>query len=173
MKMIGRNFLAGALVLGSVSGSFAIAAPAFAQSSAVKLESEIMVEKTETLANGTTKTTLVSPKNTQVVPGDKLIVTLKYTNSGAAPASDFVATNPLPAPVQFTSVAEDWADVSVDGGKTFGKLTTLTVMAVPAEGGAAVSRAATPEDVTTIRWAFATPIAPGAKGTLTYRGVVR
>ncbi len=79
----------------------------------------------------------------------------------------------MPAAIAFVSTAEDWAEVSVDGGKTFGKLGSLTVMAPPAEGAAPVSRPATAEDVTAVRWAFKTPIAAGASGKLSYRGVVK
>ena len=58
-----------------------------------------------------------------MLPGDKLVFTTRYTNSGPEAATDFVVTNPLPAPVKLAKV--DSFEVSVDGGKTFGALAAL------------------------------------------------
>lgn len=90
MKMIGRTFFASTLAIAAVSGAVVYgagvtAAPAFAQTEAVKLVSEMMVEKTEAGADGVEKTVLKSPKETMVTPG----ITLNYTNTGAAPAGEF------------------------------------------------------------------------------------
>lgn len=172
MKSFRRILFTAALISAPANGAL-ITAPAMAQSEAVTLSSDVMVEKTETAADGTVKTLLKSPKDTIVTPGDKLVITLHYVNTGSAPAANFVATNPLPGPVQFTSVSEDWADVSVDNGATFGKLADLKVRKVPAEGGDAVIQPASAEDVTTVRWVFRQPIPAGAKGELTFRGIVK
>lgn len=172
MKSFRRIILATALIA-APSTVVIFATPAIAQASAVTLSSQVMVEKTETAADGSVKTLLKSPKDTIVTPGDKLVITLHYVNTGAVPAGNFVATNPLPGAVQFTSVNEDWAEVSVDNGTTFGKLADLKVSKVPAEGGAAVEQPATAADVNVVRWAFATPIPAGAKGDLVFRGVVK
>ncbi len=167
MKLVSRN-----IVAVSLAASVAFS-PLYAQSNAVSLASKFEVEKSEVDALGKETVKLLPPEKTQVVPGDKLIFTLSYTNNGAEPAQNFVAVNPLHSAVQFTSTEESWADVSVDGGKTFGKLSALTV-AVPATPEAAATvRPATAEDVTTIRWAFAQPIPAGGKGTLSFRGVVK
>ena len=58
-------------------------------------------------------------------------------------------------------------DVSVDGGKTWGKLSQLSVT----KPGAS-ARAAEAADVTHVRWVIPV-IAPGAAGTLEYHAVVR
>lgn len=141
--------------------------------SPISLTSEVKIERVEVAANGTEKVKLLSPSEVAVVPGDKVLFTLQVQNSGAEPAAGFVATNPLPAPVRFTSVTEGWADVSVDGGLTWGKLASLKVKIKDAAGTAEVERAAGPEDVTHVRWVFVDPIAAGAKKTISYRGVVK
>jgi uncharacterized repeat protein (TIGR01451 family) len=132
-----------------------------------------MVERSETDVAGKEKLVLKKPSDVIVVPGDRIIFTLRYVNNGAEPASGFRATNPMPAPVQFVSVAEDWAEVSVDGGKSWGKLAELKVTAKNTDGMGDVLRAATAEDVTHVRWVFTTPIAPGAKGSVSYRGLIK
>jgi hypothetical protein len=165
-----------ALLLAAASGSgLAISGTAHAAASApaVTLSSEAMIERVVVGADGKETVQLKSPKDVVVVPGDKVVFTLKYANQGAEPADGFRATNPMPGPVQFIEAAQDWAEVSVDNGVTWGKLTALKVKAAPVEGAAAVERAAIAADVTHVRWAFANAIAPGAKGSLSYRGVIK
>jgi uncharacterized repeat protein (TIGR01451 family) len=165
--------LAGAACLGSL---VAFAAPANAQTgeaNKVVLTSEALIERVETGTDGKEVTTLKQPKDVVITPGDRVVFTLTYQNNGTLPATAFRATNPMPGPIQFVSVAEDWAEVSVDGGKNWGKLGDMKVTAKSPDGATDVTRAASLEDVTHVRWVFAQPIPPGAKGSLTYRGVVK
>jgi uncharacterized repeat protein (TIGR01451 family) len=164
-----------AAVLIGATGISAVAMPAQAQvpdAQRVMLTSDARIERNEIGADGRELTVLKKPSDVIVTPGDRVIFTLSYKNNGAQPANGFRATNPMPGPVQFVAAAEDWAEVSVDGGKSWGKLAALTV-AAKAEDGSEVRRAASPEDVTHVRWVFASAIAPGAEGTISYRGVVK
>ena len=158
-------------VFAAVSASAQTAAPAAA--SPVTLSSDVKIERVEVDAAGKEKITLYAPKQVVVVPGDKVVFTLDVVNTGVEPAAGFRATNPMPGPVQFVSVNEDWAEVSVDGGTNWGKLSGLKVKAAPAEGAAPVERAADVADVTHVRWVFAEAIAPGGKRTISYRGVIK
>jgi uncharacterized repeat protein (TIGR01451 family) len=145
----------------------ALIAPAAAMAAQdVSLSSEVFVEKIVADAQGRTKT--VREKPAVVTPGDKLVFVLSYANKGAAPATGFTVTNPVPQSVGFTAVEDKDASVSVDGGKSWGSLAALKV-AQP-DG---TSRAATAADVTHIRWNFAQPIAAGSGGKLSFRGVVK
>ena len=108
---------------------------------------------------------MVEPQ--KVVPGNHLVFITKYRNTGDKPVDHFVVTNPVPSPVALESAGADNFDVSVDGGKTWGKLSGLTVV----KPGAA-PRAAEAADVTHVRWEIPV-IAPGAAGTLEYHAVVR
>ncbi len=139
----------------------------------VTLTSSAMIERVIADAKGGQKTVLKSPTQSVVVPGDKVMFTLNYANLGSEPAAGFRATNPMPNAVQFSAASEDWAEVSVDGGQAWGKLDTLKVNVAGTATTPATTRAATPEDVTHVRWVFAQPIAPGAKGSVSYRGVVK
>lgn len=193
-KMVIETAYAAALALAAISGSM-VAGAAEAQTAAapaakpaVSLSSEALIERTETDASGAEKTVLKTPSEVKIVPGDRVVFALKYQNNAAVPADGFRATNPMPAPIQFISAAEEWAEVSVDGGKVWGKLASLKVTEtvtktaiVDADTGKVTSpakseqivRAAEASDVTHVRWVFAEPIAAGAKGSVSYRGVIK
>ncbi len=144
-----------------VMAAASVAAPALAQTGAVTVKSESFVEKVSTDAQGNRKVTL-SPTNI-VVPGDTVLFTHEYANNGTQPATGFLINNPLSKQIMFVGSPDANLVVSVDGGKTFGKLATLKVG----------DRAATNEDVTNLRWTFAQPIAPGARGKVSFRGILR
>jgi hypothetical protein len=159
-------------VLLAAAALFVMSAPAAAAPANVALVSVAQIERTETGTDGREHTIMKNPADVIIVPGDRVVFTLKYHNQGIEPANGFRATNPMPGPVQFISAAEDWAEVSVDGGKNWGKLGALTVQA-KAPDGTSVTRAAAPEDVTHVRWVFASSIAPGSEGQVSYRGVIK
>lgn len=146
--------------------AFAIPAASFAQANAVSLESKTFVARKVTLPDGKTDNKLFPPE--QVLPGEALVFMLEYKNGGAKPATGFEINNPIPSAVQFTGVEQPWAVVSVDNGKTFGPLATLKVKGVDGK-----LRPASFADVTNVRWKFATPIAAGAAGRVTYFGIVK
>jgi hypothetical protein len=164
-----------ALILAALTGSMlasatqAHAAAAAQAKPGVKLTSSALIERTEKDASGAEKKVMKTPAQVSVVPGDRVVFVLDYVNESTEAASGFRATNPMPGAIQFTSVREDWAEVSVDGGANWGKLSALTVTA----GTPAVTRPATAEDVTHVRWIFPAEIAPGKVGSLSYSGVVK
>lgn len=173
LDLVYAAVLAGAACLGSLA---AYATPAHAQSgdsSRVVLTSDALIERVEVGANGKEHSSLKKPSEVIVTPGDRVVFTLKYKNQSGVPATGFRATNPMPGPVQFVGVVEDWAEVSVDGGKNWGKLANLTVKAKSADGLTDIVRAAAVEDVTHVRWVFPSAIPPGGEGTLSYRGVIK
>lgn len=145
----------------------ALLAPAAAfAADAVSLSSKVLVERIRQEADGKTRTVREEPG--VVTPGDKLVFLLGYRNNGAAPATGFVVTNPIPGSVAFAGGESEGAQVSVDGGNSWGALAALRV--ANADG---TSRPAGQADVTHIRWTFAQPIAPATSGQLSFRGVVK
>jgi uncharacterized repeat protein (TIGR01451 family) len=145
---------------------FALLAPAAASAADnVSLTSKVLVERVKPGADG--KPVKVREEPGVVTPGDKLVIVLSYRNKGAEPATGFTLTNPIPAAVAFTGTDDASASVSVDGGKTWGPLASLKVVA--ADG---TSRPAAAADVTHIRWSLRQPIAAGSGGELSFRGVV-
>jgi uncharacterized repeat protein (TIGR01451 family) len=163
-----------ALIGSALFGSLVAAGSARAQTAnQVTIASEAQIERTEIAGDGKERVIFKKPGEVIVVPGDKVVFTLSYSNVGGTPATGFTATNPMPGPVQFLAASEDWAEVSVDGGQSWGRLSTLKVKASGAEGQAATDRPARVDDVTHVRWVFRNAIEPGGKGSISYRGVIK
>ncbi len=139
----------------------AAAAPAHA-AGPLEVASDVRVEQRVGAPDGTTRVVLVSPKH--VVPGDRIVFTLRYRNTGVQPLGDVVLANPVPrgiayrAPVPGTPEPE----VSVDG-HSYGPLAGLRIG----------NRAALPDDVVAVRWRLARPLAPRATGTFAFQGGVK
>lgn len=104
-----------------------------------------------------------------IARGDTLLFVVSYQNRSDEPANDVIVVNPVP-PSVFYAGSEDEGEemVSVDGGRTWGRLASLTVRT---EDG--TTRPARPEDVTHVRWAFARAIGVGEAGELKFRGIVK
>ena len=148
----------------SVAIFAAVPATAFAAPGAVVLKGDVKVETT-VVEKGVEKTVLATPK--VVVPGNRLVFSTSYRNESATPVQNFVVTNPVPEGIAVAAPDAASLTVSVDGGKTWGKLAALAVM--DAKG---VARSAQAADVTHVRWTLAT-IAPGAAGAVAYHAVVK
>ena len=148
------------ILLLALMPAVAIAAP----QAQMQMTSTVQVEKTVTVA-GKPQTQLKAPDS--VVPGDKLVLATAYRNATAKPVDGFVVTNPVPKGVEYAGGASAGAQLSVDGGRQWGSLGTLRV--TQPDG---TSRAAAGGDVTTVRWTIAR-VAPGAAGSVSYRGIVR
>ena len=144
-----------------MAASMALTPLAHAQDN-VRLTGDVMVEKTVSV-DGMDTVQLAPP--TSVVPGDRLLFTTDYTNASAAPVDNFIITNPLPDAVMLAESGD--FETSVDGGKTFAALDTLSI-----DDGSGTARSATPADVTHIRWTLAR-LAPGAQGQVRYHAIVR
>jgi uncharacterized repeat protein (TIGR01451 family) len=145
----------------------ALLVPAAVQAAeSVSLVSQVLVERVETTPDGRSITTRAEPD--VVTPGDRLVFLLSYRNDGAEPATAFVLTNPVPDSVAFAGTDDRSAVVSIDGGKTWGALSSLTV--TQTDG---TTRPAQVADVTHIRWSLAQPVPSGGAGELSFRGVVK
>ena len=91
-----------------------------------------------------------------------------YVVSWRAPAATrFTITNPLPPTVAYQGSADGAEQVSVDGGRSWGKLEDLRVR------DGARWRDATPEDVTHVRWQVPRTLALAGSGSLTWSAIVR
>lgn len=141
--------------------------PAAAQDGGA-LASKIELEKAAPAAAGQPPAkTYVAPD--VVVPGDRIRITLTFTNNGAKPASGVKIVNPIPAGLVFDGTDDPAAfSVSIDGAKAFGALAALTV----ASAGAA-PRAAADADVTHVRWLWPDAIAPGQSRSVAFFGRVK
>ncbi|MFC3713938.1 hypothetical protein ACFOMD_15295 [Sphingoaurantiacus capsulatus] len=99
-----------------------------------------------------------------ITPGDRIVYVVTYRNGGRQPAADVVISNPISKHVELIGDETAGVQMSVDGGKTFGALQTLTV-----RGANGASRPARRTDVTNLRWILTQPVAAGAEGQVTFK----
>ncbi len=145
----------------------ALAIPSLAPAAeTVALSSAVFVERQLIDNSGRSRVELLAPQ--VVTPGDRLVFILSYRNTGEKPATHFTVTNPLPQAVAYAGTPDEEAQISVDGGKNWGRLSMLRIREEDGRW-----RSARPEDVTHIRWILARPLRAGATGKLSFRGTVR
>jgi hypothetical protein len=131
----------------------------------LQLTNQVFVERSQMSANGRSSVVLSTAE--KVLPGDQLVFVLRYVNPNDMPSDRLIITNEMPSAVVFQHASKG-AVVSIDGGKNWGVLTSLTV--AERDGR---QRSARPEDVTHVRWQFAQPVPAGGVGRLTFRGIAR
>lgn len=123
--------------------------------SIISLDSTVFVER-----SGARNGRLLEPA-ARLSHGDKVVYVVNWTR--ASGSGGFIVTNPLPRTVYYQDSASDDAEVSVDGGHTWGALDRLRVG----------SRIATPEDVTHVRWRIPAQLAAQGSGQIAYSAIVR
>ena len=128
------------------------------------VQKEVIVEKED----GTTETRLVTADS--VVPGERVVYTISFRNTGASPADNVVITNPIAETLTYVAGSAAGQDLevgfSVDGGATFAPAGELKVV----EDG--IERPATTLDYTHVRWVMQSELAAGAQGHATFAAVL-
>ena len=97
----------------------------------------------------------------ELARGDRVVTILRWYRLGGN--GGFTITNPLPQEITYQKSSRPGEQVSIDGGKTWGRLRDLTVG----------TRNATPEDVTHVRWRISARHSAYGKGQIAYSGIVR
>lgn len=143
------------VITASLAGCLALTGtPASANSVSVALDSAIYVEK----ASGLTRS--LQPA-VQLSRGDRVVTIVTWQKQGGT--GGFTVVNPLPRKVSYQGSAREDAEVSVDGGRSWGRLGEVTVG----------SRLATAEDVTHVRWHVDPRQAALGQGRIAYSAIVR
>lgn len=135
------------------------AVPALAGPVSVAFDSAIYVER----ANGLTRSVRQAERLSR---GDRVVTILTWQKQSGANdkgGGGFTLTNPVPRKVAYQGSTREDEEVSVDGGRTWGRLGELVVG----------SRLATSEDVTHVRWHVAPGQAARGQGRIAYSGIVR
>jgi uncharacterized repeat protein (TIGR01451 family) len=140
-----------------------VPAVAAAQDRPIKLQSDVKLLRQSPQQGAAPE--LVAPEG--IVPGDTLVFTTSYRNEGASAVNDFVIVNPVPSDLVLTDEAAADTEVSVDGGARWGRLADLRIVNENGE-----QRPATIEDVTHMRWVFAS-VAASAAGEVKFSARVR
>lgn len=160
------NMMVAALSLGLAHS--ALAAPA-ASKGTIALEIKGQMEQEFRNEKGEMAKRLVPI--TKIVPGDEVIYTISYHNTGKQPADKVVITDPIPDEVAYKDGSAfgpgTEIEFSVDGGKTWGKPETLKV-----KGADGKLRAASGSDYSHARWTLLSAVAPGQKGFVRFRAVI-
>jgi uncharacterized repeat protein (TIGR01451 family) len=156
----------------SIAVLLLLAAPAPAQQKGgIVLTSVSEVEVTKQNAEGKKEVKRIDAAMAKVVPGDMVIFTVSYANSDTKPADRVLVINPVPQHMAYLDKSAEGTgaviEFSVDGGKTYAAPGKLLVTAEGKQRPAAAS------DYTHIRWTISKPLAPGAKGSVSFRAVLK
>lgn len=138
-----------------------------------RLEMSVAAEKEVTVTEAG-KQVQKRVKTDKAAPGESLVFTLAYKNTGDEKAVDVKLDNPVPAGTRYVPNSAAGANAqisfSVDGGATFARPEQLTVEKVVAGKKEKVKAQAA--DYTTIRWVIS-EIAPGQTGQVSFRAQVQ
>ncbi len=164
--------LSSTLRLLAVLAQLAIAGSALAQAGPAAITTELSAQKIVMVkaADGSRVEKLEPLAN--VVPGDAIRYTVTFANQAAEPVTGIVVSLPLPREMTlaepFKSTPETTATYSIDGGKQFAALATLSV--TDSEGR---TRPAGLADVTHVQWTIAPALAPGTSGSVSCRATLK
>lgn len=141
------------------------------QKGSIVLNSLSEVEVVKQNAEGKKEVKRVDAAKAVVVPGDTVIFTVSYANTDTKPADRVIVINPVPQHMTYIEKSAEGKgmaiDFSADGGKTYAAPEKLTVTA---EGK---QRPATASDYTHIRWTLGKPLAPGGKGSVSFKALLK
>src|SRR5512134_3515739 len=117
----------------------------------IELKSVSEVEVVTATAGGAKVVKRVDTGKAKVVPGDTVVFTTTYRNTGTKPAEKVVITNPVPDHTLYVEKSAEgkgtMIDFSADGGKSYASPDKLTV-----NDAAEKARKAGAADYTHIRW---------------------
>ncbi|MFQ5609269.1 MAG: hypothetical protein ACE5F8_03265 [Woeseiaceae bacterium] len=130
----------------------------------IEVETTVHKEVTVETDDGKRETTLVPAE--KVVPGERVVYTIKFRNVGDEPADNVVITNPISDSLVFVagSATNPGARVefSIDGGQSFAVANELRISVN------GVERPASARDYTHVRWVMQTALAVGAEGSTSF-----
>jgi hypothetical protein len=140
-----------------IGGAAVFAATMASAQSLVQIDREVFVERSLE-RDGRTQRSL-EPADT-LQSGDTVVLMLAWRSPQDKP---FTISSRVPRSLAFRASGGDQPEVSVDGGRNWGRLAELRVR----------GRAATSADVTHVRWDVDDPRAARGRGVFTYSAVVR
>jgi len=154
--MTSRRTRLGLVLAGAAAISgMAMAAYAATPPTGVSTSSAVYVER-----GGSGEERRLEPAD-RLARGDRIVTIVTWRRAqGSGP---FTITNPLPSSLSYQKSAGSDEEVSVDGGRSWGRLADLKVG----------PRQATPEDITHVRWRISEQSARSGSGSIIYSGIVR
>ncbi len=150
--------------IGFVIGSLAcFAASGVAAQSASGISRAVYVERTATTPDGERVRTIEPAESLR--SGDKVVLMVEWR--GRRSGDPVTVSSAVPRALSFQRSSSDALEVSVDGGRSWGRLGTMRT----ADGDG--MRLASPEDVTHLRWRFDDGSAAPRAARVTYSAIVR
>jgi len=142
------------------------ALPVFALTATQSVEKEIQTQG----ADGTVAVRYAPA--TLVTPGETIIYRLDIENDGTEPAADLRLVMPVPEVITYIEGSAERDDAvvtySADAGQSYAARNALRVIS---EDGTKVPALA--DDITHVKWTLKTPISPGQKDTLAFKGKLK
>jgi uncharacterized repeat protein (TIGR01451 family) len=158
-------FLTGALSLAGVSQAQQANTKLDLKTTAVK---EVMVQE-----DGKITTTRVPVDKTH--PGDVVVYTISYSNTGRGPVLNAVIADPLPSGVRYIADTAEGKDAeilfSVDNGQTWHAYPVMMTFKKP--DGSMETKPAAADNYTHIKWTIKKPVAPGQSGQVRFKVTVK
>jgi uncharacterized repeat protein (TIGR01451 family) len=109
-----------------------------------------------------------------IIPGDRVIYTMKFKNVGAENTDDVTINNAIPENMMLVAGTMGGAEAdilySVDNGQSYDLPENLKV---PDETEEGQMRPAIARDYTNIRWRLKNSVTPGEEGEVFYRAEVK
>jgi len=136
------------------------------------VELNAVAEMEKEVVNSKGQKELIRVPIARAVPGDEVIYTIHYTNTGQEPADNVVIINPVPEHMIYTPGSAAGADTvivfSVDNSETYDFPEKLRVTGT--DGNIRPARAS---DYTHIKWTRQKSLMPGEKGHVSFRARLR
>lgn len=157
------------LLLVGLLAAFALqAAPA---NGSIELQSVATQQKVTVEKDGSKHTEMVPAA--RVTPGTEVTYTVTYHNVGSKPAGDVVINNPVPEHMDYVADSATGANSTISYSADGGKSWAATLAQLSVKGADGSMRPATEKDCTHIRWVVNGKVAPGAKGSVSFRAVLQ
>jgi hypothetical protein len=135
-----------------------LATGAMAAQSAIAIQKSVYLERAERQDG---KVIRALEPATTLRKGDSVVLMLQWRAEGRS--ERFTVASPVPRDLAFKRSGGQAAEVSIDGGRSWGQLADLRIG----------TRRAAPQDVTHLRWQVSRSDAQRGKGMLSYSAVVK
>jgi uncharacterized repeat protein (TIGR01451 family) len=155
-------------------GIFLLGATAVQAQQETKLELKTTIDKeVKVKKEGKLVTQTVPADSTS--PGDTLVITVAYSNTGAGVVKDATIVNPVPKGVVLKPQSPAGKDAaitcSIDGGRTF--LPPPIMVRVKKADGTEINQPAPAERYTHVKWVIQKPVSPGQSGRVSFEATVQ
>jgi uncharacterized repeat protein (TIGR01451 family) len=172
MKVFGkRRVLVSTLFLAVL---FTPAGVSRAQKANAKLDLKTTAEKEIAVKKDGKETTTRVPVD-KAKPGDVVVYTISYSNTGNGPVLNAVIVNPLSGGVRYIAETAEGKDAeitfSVDSGKTWHAYPVMMLFKKP--DGSTENRPAAADKYTHIKWTIKKPVASGQSGQVSFKVTIK